>query len=260
MKELKTQLIQLIDELARGISLGRQTDLILLDFSKAFDKVSHTKLLFKLHQHGITRNNLGWIKAVLLGRSQCVALEEEKSSEIPVTSGVPQGSVLGPILFLLYINDLPENINSQVRLFADDTAVYLTVTSEDDSQTLQQDLQKLEKWEKTWEMHFDPSKCQVLHITRARNPLQTQYVLHGQVLEAVEHAMYLGLEIGHDLNWNQHIQNVTTKANRTLGFIRRNIQTKHKGIRQAAFNTIVRPPGGRVCLPCMEPLYPDQHK
>ena len=137
----------------------RQTDLIRLDFSKDFDKVSHTKLLFKLHQHGITRNNLSWIKAFLLGRSQCVALEGDKSSEIPVTSRVPQGSVLWPSLFLLYTNDLPENINSQVRLFADDTVVYLPVTSKDDFQTLQQDLQKLEKWEKTLEMHFNPSKC-----------------------------------------------------------------------------------------------------
>ena len=94
----------------------------------------------------------------------------------PVTSGVPLGSVLGPNLFLLYINVLPENINLQVRLFADEIG-----TSKDDSQTLQQDLQKLDRWEKTWEMHFNQSKCQVLHITPARNPLQTQYVLHGQV-------------------------------------------------------------------------------
>ena len=89
-------------------------------------------------------------------------------------------------------------------------------------------------------MHFSPSKCQVLHITRAQNPLQNQYVLHGQVLEAVDHAKYLGLEIGHNLNWNQHIQNVTTKAYRTLGFIRRNIQTKPKGICQAVFNIMVK--------------------
>ena len=97
-----------------------------------------TKLLFKLHQHGITQNNLSWTKAFLLGRSQ----HRGKSSEIPVT-------VLGPILFLLYINDLPDKITSQVRLFADDTAVYLTVTSKDDSRTLQQDLIKLEHWEMT---------------------------------------------------------------------------------------------------------------
>ena len=145
---------------------------------------------------------------------------------------MPQGSVLGPILFLFYINDLPENITSQVRLFADDTALYLTVTSKKDSQTLQPDLQKLEQWEKTWEMHFNLSKCQVKHISRTRNPIQTQYVLHGQVLEAVDQAKYLGLKIGHDLKWNNHVQNVTTKANRTLGYIRGSIRPKHKGIRQ----------------------------
>ena len=170
-----------------------------------------------------------------------MALEGEKSSEIPVTSGVPQGSVLGPILFLLYINNLPDKITSQVRLFADDTAVYLTVTSKDDSQTLQQNLIKLEHWEKTWEMHFNPSKCQVMHICKSPNLIKTQYVLHGQVLEAVEHAKYLGLDIGNKLNWNHHIQNVTTKANKTLGYLRRNIRTKHKGIRQTAYQTLVRP-------------------
>ena len=115
--------------------------------------------------------------------------------------------------------------------------MYLTITDKDDSQTLQQNLQTLEKWEKTWEMPFNPSKCQVLHITPARNPLKTQYVLHGHVLEAVNHAKYFGLA----LNWNQHIQNVTTKANRILDFVRRNIRTKYKGIRQVAYNTIVRP-------------------
>ena len=208
-RSCETQLIQLIDELDRCLSIrGQQTDLILLDFSKAFDKVSHTKLLFKLHQHGITQNNLGWIKAFLLGRSQCVALEGEKSSEIPVTSGVPQGSVL------LYINDMPDKITSQVRLFADNTAEYRTVTSKDDFHTLQQDLIKLEHWEKTWEMHFNPSKCQVMHICKSPNLIKTQYVLHGQVLEAVEHAKYLGLDIGNKLSWNNHIQNVTTKANK----------------------------------------------
>ena len=90
-----------------------QTDLILLDFSKAFDKVNHLKLLYKLSTFGITGNTLKWIEAFLIGRSQTVVLEGESSKEVPVTSGVPQGSVLGPLIFLLYINDLPENIKSQ---------------------------------------------------------------------------------------------------------------------------------------------------
>ena len=113
----ETQLIQLVEELARNTSQGRQTDLILLDFNKAFDRVNHMKLLHKLHQHGARGITLSSIKAFLTGRSQTVILEGASSSEIPVNYGVPQGSVLGPLLFLLYINDLPENIHSQVRLF-----------------------------------------------------------------------------------------------------------------------------------------------
>ena len=105
----------------------------------------------------------------------------------------------------------------------------------------QQDLIKLEHWEKTWEMHFNPSKCQVMHVCKSPNLIKTQYVLHGQVLEAVEHAKYFGLDIGNKLNWNHHIQNVTTKSNKTLGYLRRNIRTKHKGIRQTAYQTLVRP-------------------
>ena len=132
-RSCETHLIQLVDGLARNLSSGHKTDLVLLDFSKAFDKVSHTKLLYKLHQYVITRNNLSWIKAFLLGRTQCVALEGEivrNSSHIGGPASL--GSVLGPILFLLYINDLPKNIYSEVRLFADDTAVYLTINSKAD--------------------------------------------------------------------------------------------------------------------------------
>ena len=183
-------------------------------------KANVTPLFKKLH----------WIKAFLLGRTQCVALEGESSSHISVTSGVPQGSVLGPIL-----------IHSQVRLFADNTAIYLTVDSKNDCKTLQQELQKLEAWEKNWEMDFNPSKCQVLHISRSRNPIKHSYILHGKVLQEVDHAKYLGLDISRDLSWNNHIQNVTVKANRILGFIRRNIRIKHKGTRDTAYNTLVRP-------------------
>ena len=116
----------LVEDLAWNASKGKQTDLILLDFSKALDKVSHSKLIWKLHNYGIRSNVLNWIGAFLGDWSQRVVVASEESDSVPVTSGVPQGSVLGPILFLIYINDCPENIVSQVRLFADDTALYLT--------------------------------------------------------------------------------------------------------------------------------------
>ena len=166
-RSCETQLIQLVEELAYNTSQGRQTDLILLDFSKAFDRVNHMKLLHKLHQHGVRGNTLSWIKAFLTDRSQTVVLvlEGESSSEIPVNSGVPQGSVLGPLLFLLFINALLENIHSQMRLFADDTAIYITINNHSDSDTLQQDLDTLQTWERLWDMDFNPSKCQVLHIS-----------------------------------------------------------------------------------------------
>ena len=117
-------------------SVGKQTDLKLLDFSKVFDKVNHAKLLWTLHQYGIRGKALGRIRAFLGSRSQSVVLDGEESDPVPVTSGVPHDSVLGPILFLIYINDLPDLITSKVRLFADDTAVYLTVDSPSDGQVL----------------------------------------------------------------------------------------------------------------------------
>ena len=191
-RSCETQLVSLVEDLARRSSQGRQTDLVLLDFSKAFDKVNHSKLLLKLHSYGIRGTTLRWIQAFLSNRRQKVVIEGEESDSVPVTSGVPQGSVLGPILFLAYINDLPQDIVSQVRLFADDTAVYLTLEDGNDSETLQRDLDRLQAWESKWDMEFNPSKCQVIKVTSARTILDTQYILHGQVLEVVSSARYLG--------------------------------------------------------------------
>ena len=240
-RSCETQLIQLVEDLGRQLVKGKQVDLVLLDFSKAFDKVSHPKLLFKLSQHGVKGNTLNWIRAFLVGRTQAVVLEGESSMEVPVTSGVPQGSVLGPLLFLLYINDLPQNIQSQVRLFADDTAVYLTVDSSEDRDTLQADLDTLQEWERAWDMEFNPSKCQVLHITRSKQPLKTQYTLHDQVLEATDTAKYLGVTISKDLSWNDHISSILSKANSTLGFVKRNVKTSNVKVKEMAYKTLVRP-------------------
>ena len=128
-RSCETQLVTLIEDLMWNSIAGNQTDLVLLDFSKAFDKVSHQKLLLKLHRYGIRGPTLKWIQAFLSDRTQTVVIDNEKSATVPVTSGVTQGSVLGPILFLIYINDLPDKTRSKVRLFADDTAIYLAVSN-----------------------------------------------------------------------------------------------------------------------------------
>lgn len=221
--------------------MQESTDVVLLDFSKAFDKVNHSKLLWKLHQYGIRGKVLSWIRAFLGNRSQRVVIDGEESDSIPVNSGVPQGSVLGPILFLAYINDLPDGISSQVRLFADDTALYLTIKSDEDSLALQNDLNALSVWESKWDMQFNPSKCQVVQVTGSKKPLKSEYILHGQVLETVTCARYLGVDISSNIKWNSHIDRVVGNANRSLGYIRRNIKCKNRDVRESAYNTIVRP-------------------
>ena len=140
----------LVDEIAENMLMGKQTDLILLDFNKAFDKVAHEKLISKLHLYGIRGKTLSWIKDFLKTRSQAIVLNGVKSDKIAVSSSVPQGSVLGPIVFLAYINNLPDQVKSRVRLFADDTAIYVAISSEGESVTLQNDLHCLEIWGKRW--------------------------------------------------------------------------------------------------------------
>lgn len=171
----------LVDDILQSVNQNSQVDLILLDFSKAFDMVNHEKLLFKLHFYGIRGVTLKWIKSFLDNRSQSVVVNGSMSSTIPVSSAVPKGSVLGPLLFLIYINDLPDFVkHSKVRLFADDTAVYLSLSVASHSYHLQQDLHQLETWESKWDMQFNPSKCHVIQITKRKTQIPTQYTLPAQ--------------------------------------------------------------------------------
>ena len=181
-----------------------------------------------------------WIQAFLSGRTQ-VVLDNEKSDIVPVTSGVPQGSVLGPIIFLIYINDLPDRTRSKVWLFPDDTAIYLAVSSLQDAQILQQDLDHLHELELQWDMEFNPSKCIVIHVTRAKTPIPNEYLLHGKILDSFESSKYLGVEISGNQLFNTHIQTVCTSASRSLGFIKRNIRTKSPAIHEMAYKTLVCP-------------------
>ena len=120
---------------------------------------------------------------------------------------------------------LPDQVKSRVRHFADDTVIYLAISSEGESITLQNDLHILEIWEQRWDMSFNPSKCQVLHIRRAKCPIQTRYILHDIVLESVPSAKYLGVTISDNLSWSPHIDSISKKANQTLGFLKKKYQS-----------------------------------
>ena len=240
-RSCETQLVSFTQEVFDSLDKGHQTDVIVMDFSKAFDKVDHHKLIHKLLSYGINTETSNWIRSFLQNRSQRVAIEGHLSRELPVLSGVPQGSVIGPCLFLSYINDLPESIKSKARLFADDTIVYLTISSQNDAQKLQSDLHKLEIWERDWSMEFNPDKCEVLRITRKKHPVIHSYTLHNIPLKPTDSAKYLGVNISKDLNWNQHINNITAKASNSLRFIKRNIKTSNKKVKEAAYTTYVRP-------------------
>ncbi len=135
----------------------------MLDFSKAFDSVAHQRLFIKLKYYGITGQVLDWIKAFLMDRTQRVTLEGTLSSPASVTSGVPQGTVLGPLLFLLFINDLPSTVSSTTRLFADDCLMYRVIKTTDDQKAFANDLEALSKWQDLWQLRFNPKKCYIMH-------------------------------------------------------------------------------------------------
>ena len=154
----ETQLIQFTQDLYDNLNKeGGHADVIVMDFSKAFDKVDHQRLLLKPHRLGINTGVITWLQSFLSGRTQRVVLDGETSDACPVLSGVHQRSVLGPCFFLIYINDMPENIQSNIRLFSDDTIMYLTISNKSDCQDLQRDLSKLETWERVRESGSWPS-------------------------------------------------------------------------------------------------------
>ena len=240
-RSTETQLLLTINDISKQVDLNNTITMAILDFSKAFDKVPHKRLLSKLSAYGIDGNLLDWFSSFLSNRIQRVVCDGEVSSSKQVLSGVPQGTVLGPLLFLLYVNDIPANINSTIRLFADDCLVYRKTNNHSDQQILQEDLDRLEQWQNKWQMNFNPSKCYILTISPKKSYKPPTYKLCNQILKQVESHPYLGVEIDNKLRWDKHISNITTKANRVLGLIKRNLSRCPKEVKVTAYKTLVRP-------------------
>ena len=198
--------------------------MIIMDFAKAFDKVPHRRLLYKYDYYGIRGSSHKWISSWLSERSKIVVLDGQASDPVPVLSGVPQGSVFWLVLFLIFINDPPDNIRSSVRLFADDCVLYRNIKSSINCQILQDDLSSLAQWETDWQMKFNVVKCHSMRVTRhlLDKHILFDYTLHQQKLEQVQSAKYLEITITDNLDWCQHVSQISCKATKTMSFLRRN--------------------------------------
>ena len=215
----------------------------MLDFSKAFDIVPHERLLQKLQLFGIHGCVHDWIRSFLTSRTQSVVIDGCRSQDDTVLSGVPQGTVLGPLLFLCHINDLPSVVDPQtaVRLFADDCLLYRSIDSLDDQVQLQCDLRALSLWGQRWGMRFNVKKCNVLHLqSGVRSQTVRFYELNDAILGEFTSAKYLGILYSNDMSWSPHIQSVTHKAHQSLGFVRRNLRGAPVKYHDTAYQFLVR--------------------
>ena len=186
--------------------------------------VSHAGLLGKLEHYGIESKILLWIINFLNNRKHCVIVDDTFSNFADVESGVPQRTVLGPLLFLLHsvfflkitYNDLPSCVNSKVCLFAEDCLLYREIKNKQDQIDMQRDLDALMDWGSTWGMKFNAKQCNIMRVSRSRKPLQHFYRLGSEILQEVYDAKYLGIQIDNKLDWNKHISTVAARGQSKL--------------------------------------------
>ena len=242
-RSCETQLITTLNDFSDCLNNSGQMDAVLLDFSKAFDKVDHEILLSKCDKIGIQGPLHGWITSFLDNRQQYVMVDGSLSDPCRVLSGVPQGTVLGPLLFLIYINDIAEYLTpgTFIRLFCDDSLLYRIINSISDAEILQRDLDQLQIWERENKMEFHPGKCQVLKITNKLEPINKEYRIHGVTLKLECFAKYLGITIDSKLSWNKHLDDVYKKASFMLSFLERNFNKCPKNIKEKCYFALVRP-------------------
>ena len=218
-----TQLLATLHHIGQLLDRNVQTDVLFLDFAKAFDSVDHTILLRRLKSYGISGNMYNWFADYLCGRTQRVVVDGVASGWFELTSGVPQGSILGPMLFLLFINDLPDVIPSSTStgLYADNTKLYKAITSHEDCDHLQEALSYADAWSKQSNIDFNASTCKILTISRRKSPIEAKYYLCSTELMRVDSEVDLGVTVTRNLSWNQHIIKIGSKANKMLGLLRR---------------------------------------
>ena len=234
-----TQLLEVMEIWTGWFDKGLPWDSIYTDFAKAFDSVPHQRLLNKIHAYGIRGKILKWIEDFLSERTQRVVVGNEKSEWANVTSGIPQGSVLGPILFTIFINDMPELVKSVMKLFADDAKIFKAIESFHDISMIQDDIDKLLTWSKKWQLPLNISKCKVIHYGKD-NP-QHKYTMDGSDLFTDTEEKDVGVLFDSSLTFRKHIRNMVAKANSRIGMIKRSFSMLSIQNFKLLYKSLVRP-------------------
>ena len=252
-KSTLSNLLEYLEELTRLIDQGHAVDIVYLDFAKAFDKVPHRRLIKKCEGLGIRGRVLGWIREWLTERRQRVVLNGVCSGWKEVGSGVPQGSVLGPTLFLIFVNDIDlasEVVGAIMKKFADDTKCFMVVNKEEDRERFQTMLDNLGEWSSDWQMLFNTDKCHVIHA--GRNNPEFSYKWGGDQLQAASEEKDVGVIISKTLKPSLQCAKAAMKANQVLGQMARAVSYRDKYTFIRLYKVYVRP-HLQYCIPAWSP-------
>ena len=220
------QLLSIAHEILSAFDDDHEVRGVFLDISKAFDRVLHEGLLFKLQQYGISGELITLIKDFLSCRKQRVVLNGQHSPWADVKAGVPQGSILSPLLFLVYINDLPNGLNSNVKLFADDTSLFSVVHNiTDPANLLNSDLSKISEWALQWKMSFNPDPIkQAQEIIFSRKTSKRNHrgpMFNNNIVNLTTNHKHLGMIFDSKLNFDKHLKSALKKVSKTVGLLRK---------------------------------------
>ncbi|KAK3083103.1 hypothetical protein FSP39_014041 [Pinctada imbricata] len=236
------QLLFLSNEISRALDDGKEFRTVFFDISKAFDRVWHAGLIFKLKRMGINGEFLGWVADYLSERKQAVVLNGSKSNVVSTNAGVPQGSILGPIFFLIFINDIVLEVNCSIKLFADDTSIYLIVNDPiSASQNLNENLCKIHQWSKKWLVQFNPAKTENLIISRKEQSNHPPLMMNNVTIVNVNKHKHLGLVFSCNGKWHDHIFEIIDKANKKMHILRSFKFKLKRKVLESMYFTFIRP-------------------